>query len=97
MPWFTVETHYTENRDLLDATRPAHREYLMDLAEKGKVLAGGPYSDDLSGFAVYRVADIDELNLLLAADPYTTEEIAARRVVKEWTITLGPWSEESDT
>jgi uncharacterized protein YciI len=94
MPWFTVETHYTADRERLAAARPAHREYLMELAERGKVLAGGAYADDLSGFVVYRAADIDELNLLLAGDPYTTEQIADRRVVKEWTITLGPWSED---
>ncbi|HEU5472995.1 MAG TPA: muconolactone Delta-isomerase family protein [Actinophytocola sp.] len=92
MPDFTVETRYTADRDRLQAVRPRHRAYLDDLAAQGKVLAGGPFVDGESGFAVYRVADIDELNLLLAGDPYTTEEVSDGRVVREWTITLGPWA-----
>ncbi|HEV2783650.1 MAG TPA: YciI family protein [Actinophytocola sp.] len=92
MTWFTVETRYTEDRDRLAAVRPGHRDYLGRLADEGKVLAGGPFADDKSGLAVYRVADADELDRLLAEDPYTTEGIAAERVVREWKITLGPWA-----
>ncbi|MFL6143422.1 MAG: YciI family protein [Labedaea sp.] len=91
MAWFTVETRYVTDRDRLLAARPRHRDYLRDLADKGKVVAGGPFADDRAGFAVYEVVDIDELNLLLAADPYTTEEIAEERIVREWIITLGSW------
>jgi uncharacterized protein YciI len=92
MAWFTVETRYVADRDRLLDVRPRHRDYLRDLVDQGKVLAGGPFADDRAGFAVYQVVDVDELNLLLAADPYTTEEIAEERIVHEWTITLGPWA-----
>jgi uncharacterized protein YciI len=91
MAWFTVETTYTTDRDRLLAVRPKHRDYLARLADEGKVLAGGPFADDTAGFAVYEVADAGELDRLLAADPYTTEEIATARVVREWKITLGSW------
>lgn len=93
MTWFAVETRYTTDRDRLLAVRPRHRDYLIALAEQGKVLAGGPFADDKSGFAVYRVADADELTRLLDADPYTTEDIATERVIREWKITLGPWAQ----
>jgi uncharacterized protein YciI len=93
MTWFTVETTYTTDRDRLAAVRPRHRDYLRELAERGNVLAAGPWTDDTAGFAVYRVEDAAELDRLLAEDPYTTEEIAAKRVVHEWQITLGPWAE----
>jgi uncharacterized protein YciI len=93
MTWFAVETRYIADRDRLLATRPRHREYLVGLAEQGAVLAGGPFTDDKSGFAVYRVADRAELDRLLADDPYTTEGIAAGREVREWRITLGPWAD----
>lgn len=91
MPWFTVETRYTEDRDRLLATRPRHREYLEGLVERGQVLAGGPFADDSGGLAVYQVDDAAELDRLLAADPYTVDDVAAQRIVREWKITLGPW------
>jgi uncharacterized protein YciI len=93
MTWFTVDTTYTTDRDRLAAVRPRHRDYLLGLAEQGKVLAGGPWVDDTGGFAVYHVEDAAELDRLLAEDPYTTEEVAAKRVVHEWKITLGPWAQ----
>ena len=92
MTWFTVETRYTADRDRLQAVRPQHREYLVGLAAKGLVLAGGPFTDDTAGFAVYQVSDAAELDRLLADDPYTTEGIAAGRTIREWKITLGPWA-----
>jgi uncharacterized protein YciI len=92
MACYTVETRYTDDRDKLLATRPAHRAYLRELADRGQVLAGGPFADDSAGFAVYRVSDAAELDKLLAADPYTVEGCAAHRIVREWTITLGPWA-----
>lgn len=92
MAWYTVETRYIEDRSRLLATRPRHRDYLRRLAEHGQVLAGGPFADDSAGFAVYQVTDSAELDRLLTADPYTVEGIAAERIVREWTITLGPWA-----
>jgi uncharacterized protein YciI len=93
MAWYTVETRYTDDRDKLLAARPAHRAYLRELADRGQVLAGGPFADDSAGFAVYRVSGADELEQLLEADPYTVEGCAAQRIVREWTITLGPWAQ----
>jgi uncharacterized protein YciI len=95
MTWFAVETVYTPDLERLQAVRPEHRDYLIRLAEEGKVLAGGPFADGRSGFAVYHVADTDELDRLLAADPYTTKEIAVSRAVREWKITLGPWATQA--
>jgi uncharacterized protein YciI len=93
MTWFTVETRYIADRDRLQAVRPRHREYLQGLAAQGLVLAGGPYTDDKAGFAVYQVADEAELDRLLADDPYTTEGIAEARTIREWRITLGKWAQ----
>ncbi len=93
MTWFTVDTTYTTDADLLAAVRPAHRDYLRALAETGQVVAGGPWADGLGGFFVAKVADRAELEQVLAEDPYTTRGVAAARVVREWTIALGPWAE----
>jgi uncharacterized protein YciI len=93
MAWFTVETTYTTDRDKLAAARPRHRAYLRRLANEGKVTAAGPWADDSAGFAIYRVADRAELDLLLAEDPYTKEGVADGRAVHEWKLVLGEWAE----
>lgn len=94
--WFTVDTTYLPDRDLLQAVRPDHRAYLGGLVESGRVVAAGPWADDSGGFAVFRVADRAELDELLAADPYTRRGVAAGRVVREWTIVLGPLAPTTD-
>lgn len=92
MTWFTVDTTYADDRALLDAARPAHREWLAGHVEAGRVLGAGPWGDDSGGFFVLAAADRAEVDELLAQDPYTTGGVAAARVVREWKIVLGPWA-----
>ncbi|HVK20299.1 MAG TPA: YciI family protein [Actinokineospora sp.] len=92
MTWFTVDTTYIDDADRLAEVRPQHRAYLQTLVETGQVLAAGPWGDGTGGFVVLKAVDRDELDAILAVDPYTTEGIAAARTVREWTIALGPWA-----
>ncbi|WP_026423461.1 YciI family protein [Actinokineospora inagensis] len=89
MTWFTVDTRYVEDADLLAAVRPQHRDYLQSMVETGQVLAAGPWADDSGGFLVIKAADRAELDALLAVDPYTVDGVAAERVIREWKIVLG--------
>ncbi|OLR90924.1 YciI family protein [Actinokineospora bangkokensis] len=89
MTWFIIDTTYTDDRDLLQATRPAHRDYLRALVDRGVVVGAGPWGDDLGGMFIAAVADRAELDAVLAADPYTTEGVVARQVVREWKPVLG--------
>jgi uncharacterized protein YciI len=89
MVWFTVETTYVDDPGKLADSRPRHREYLSALVDKGKVAAAGPWADDSAGFAIYRVEDRAELDVLLAEDPYTTDGVAAARKINEWKVVLG--------
>lgn len=91
MPYFTVDTTYDVDREKLLAARPAHRDYLATLTEKGSVVAAGPWSDDLGGFVVYSAADEAALHELLDEDPYTSTGVAAARSVREWKPVLGTW------
>lgn len=91
MPYFTADVRYTDDRELLLATRPRHRDYLRKLVDQGTVVAAGPWSDDLGGFTVYQVADQAELDRVLAEDPYTIEGVVAHRAVREWQPLLGGW------
>ncbi|WP_156754564.1 YciI family protein [Actinokineospora pegani] len=92
MTWFIVDTTYAADRDALRAARPAHREYLLELADRGTVVGGGPWADDLGGMFVAKVADRAELDAILAADPYTTGGVVAEQKVREWEPKLGKLS-----
>lgn len=92
MTWFTVDTTYIPDADRLAEVRPSHRAYLQGLVDTGQVVGGGPWVDGKGGLYIVKVADRTELDEILAADPYTTEGIAADRSVREWTIALGPFA-----
>ncbi|MGW5051104.1 YciI family protein [Actinokineospora sp. NPDC004072] len=93
MAWFTVDTTYTDDRALLDAVRPAHRDWLAGHVAAGRVVAAGPWADDTGGFFVVAGEDRAAIDALLAEDPYTTGGVAAARVVREWKIVMGPWAQ----
>ena len=93
MAWFTVDVTYTEDRELLMAVRPRHRDYLNRLIESGEVIAAGPWADDLGGFTIFNVEDRDELDGLIAQDPYATENVAAKRTVREWKPLFGAFAQ----
>jgi uncharacterized protein YciI len=89
MAWFTVDTTYVHDRDLLRSVRPKHRDYLGELAGTGVVVAAGPWADDSGGFTIFQVAGREALDELLARDPYTTENVAASRDIREWKPVIG--------
>jgi uncharacterized protein YciI len=88
---FAVEYSYGGDRERRMAARPAHRDYLSSLAERGKLLAAGPFADDSGGLLVFEVADEAELTALLDADPYVPTETIVQKRVREWTTVLGVW------
>ncbi|GGM47204.1 hypothetical protein GCM10012275_17870 [Longimycelium tulufanense] len=90
MTRFVVELAYG-GRERLLAVRPAHREYCRQLAERGILLAAGPWADDTGSMLVYQVADADELRQVIDADPYTKAGVIERTTVREWKPLLGTW------
>jgi uncharacterized protein len=63
--------------------RPGHRERLAALVDDGKLLAAGPWTDDTGSLLVFLVAERDELDEILAADPYYSAP-GVTRAVHEW-------------
>lgn len=91
MATFVVELRYGSDRDRRMDVRPAHREYARGLADRGILLAGGPYTDDAGAQLIYQVADRAELDDVLARDPYTEAEVIAETTVREWNPVTGSW------
>ncbi len=91
MAKFVVELVYGDDTDHRLEVRPAHREYCRQLAERGTLLAAGPYTDNEGALLVYEAADLEELNQVLAADPYTEADVIAKTTVREWNAVTGCW------
>jgi uncharacterized protein YciI len=93
MPTYVVRYTYDERTDVRDAVRPEHRAYLGDLADQGVVLGSGPFTDGEPGaLLVFRTADREALDTVLAADPFRREGLVRETDVRPWDIVIGPWS-----
>jgi len=88
---FAVEWVFGEDQEGRLAVRPAHREYLAELVDRGVLLASGPWVDQSGALLVYEVADEAALREVLAADPYTRAGVVAGTRVHEWQTVLGAW------
>ena len=83
-----VELAFSEAPERLVA-RPAHREVLAGLHAAGAVKMAGPLADDSGAVLVFDVAGREEVDAILAADPYYTTAGVAVVKVREWAPILG--------
>lgn len=91
MARFVVELVYGPDEDKRLEVRPEHREYSRGLAERGTLLAGGPYTDGKGAQIIYETADETELQDVLAADPYTKAGVIASTTIRQWEVVTGAW------
>lgn len=94
MAVFTIEYTYDPAlRETVDEVRPRHREFLAGLRDRGVVLASGPYTsgEGASALLVVRADSEEEALAALAADPFATAGVIARRDAREWNPVVGPW------
>ncbi|GAA3780415.1 YciI family protein [Streptomyces phyllanthi] len=83
-----VELSFTDAPERL-AARPAHREKLAALHEKGRVRMAGPLADDSGAVLVFDVPDRAALDQLLGEDPYYSTEGVRVEQLREWRPILG--------
>ena len=86
MALFTVQITYTQDTDRINEVRPSHRAYLTTLLEAGKLQQSGPFVDGTGALLIYDVADLAELQEVVAADPYTRNGIIAASETHEWNV-----------
>lgn len=91
MAYFAVELVFTADVETRGQVRPAHREYLKGLLEKGTLLVSGPWTSDTGALLVYRTADEAELREILEHDPYSLagDAVIAQMRITEWNPVMG--------
>jgi uncharacterized protein YciI len=84
MALFLVKVSFIEDTEKRMSVRPAHREFLKNLFDTGRLYAAGPFIDDKGGFSIYDLANQAEAEATLALDPYMINGIFATTEIREW-------------
>lgn len=95
MPYFaTTYTYIPDSAAARDTTRPAHREYLAQVNERGGLLLSGPYvGDEPAALLVFEAATEEEARTLVEADPFVLEGLVADITMREWQPVSGRLAE----
>lgn len=90
MSTFIIEYRYVSGRSAdLDRIRPTHREHLRSLAERGMLLASGPWVAEAGAALIMRAASLDEVYAALDEDPFAAAGLIAERTAREWEPVIG--------
>jgi uncharacterized protein YciI len=83
---YAVQLTFSDDPTRLEV-RAAHRDRLAAHASEGRLLAAGPWSDDTGALLLFLVESREEIDAIVAADPYyshPTVDVA----VHEWSPLL---------
>jgi len=94
MPVFAVQYRYVDRPDVVTAHRPAHRDFLRDLLDRGVVLAAGAYTDGPAGaLLIFGGDSAAEIERLLHADPFQQLDLVEDCQIRAWGQAMGPWAD----
>jgi uncharacterized protein len=90
---YVVLSTATASAEQVQASLPAHLDYMIDLEKKGLVFASGPFSDSQgnprgNGMTILRSKDADEARKIAEADPFVANGLRTFEI-REWTVMEG--------
>ena len=92
MKYFAVHYTYTDGDERIVSLRPSHREWLATLADAGRLVGSGPYTDGGgSALIIIRLpetATLADAAELMDEDPFTREGVLPGREIREWNPVL---------
>ncbi len=71
------------------AAWPEHARFMDELAAQGTIALAGPLGDTEDVLLVMRAKDGEEVDRLLANDPWTANAILRTRRIANWTLRIG--------
>jgi hypothetical protein len=77
---------YIADKDKVDQIRPAHRQYLAGVQERGQLAASGPFADGSGALIVYEVETAEAAEALLKGDPFHVAGVMARWQIRPWIV-----------
>jgi uncharacterized protein YciI len=81
---YAAVIEYSQDKEMVEATRPAHRAYLTSLVEKNALFASGPYLDGYGALIIYEADSPEEVDALMRADPFHAAGVFIRWTVRPW-------------
>ncbi len=72
--------------------RPAHRQWLAELAEAEVVLASGPYADGAGALLIFRAETEADVQELVSQDPITRGGGVTGMKISGWTPIIGQFN-----
>ncbi|HXJ42014.1 MAG TPA: YciI family protein [Bryobacteraceae bacterium] len=85
---FAVVLEYDPADPKIDEFRPLHRAYLMGLRDEGKLVLSGPFAGNTGGMIVYDVPAREEVEAIVAGDPFTRHGVIKSHAIHQWTIAV---------
>ena len=85
---FAAIIEYTQDRAKIAQHRPAHRQYLAQLRERGQLAASGPFTDDSGALIVYEADSAAAAEDLLQGDPFNLNGIFLTYQMRPWNPVL---------
>ena len=83
MKWAAV-IEYTPDAAKVEAHRPAHRAYLTQLHQAGRLACSGPFTDEPGALIVYEADAREEVDDLMRNDPFYGAGVFVRWTVRPW-------------
>jgi len=83
---FAALIEYTPDLELTARTRPAHRQYLMQLLGEGTLACAGPLTDDSGALIVYETETKQQAEAILQADPFHNAGVFVRWTLYPWKV-----------
>jgi uncharacterized protein len=83
---FAASIEYSQDSALVEAHRPAHRAYLTNLLDEGKLFASGPYADGSGALIIYEADTPEGADALLKADPFHAAGVFLKWTVRPWKV-----------
>lgn len=75
---------YSQDQDLVNTHRPAHRAYLTSLIEKNQLFASGPTEDGYGALIVYEADSPEAVESLMKGDPFHAAGVFLTWTVRPW-------------
>lgn len=79
---FVVELTYIQPLAAVEAQAPAHREFLQRMSQAGTFLLTGRKATGDGGIALANAASVQELESVLAQDPFHIHGVASYQIVE---------------